>query len=319
LQKTFDVLSVGELNPDFIMAHIKADAPRLGVEQEATDFRMSLGSSTAICTVGLSRLGLATAMVAKVGKDAYGAFCIKALEREGVVTSAILLSATETTGVTVSFTYATDRLLVTYPGTMVSLSASDVPDDLLSKARHLHVSSFFLQKALRAGCADLFAKAKAFGLTTSLDTGWDPLETWLSDDLARVLPYLDVFLPNQQEALALSEEETVAPAAQSFLEHGIHTVVVKRGNEGAYLMRRDGLTLEHPGYPISVVDTTGAGDSFNAGFLYGFLKRLPFETCLKLANACGALAATAVGGTEGFKTLVEVHQFLASRENPPLP
>ena len=177
VSKPYDVLAVGELNPDLVLADIQAKEPRLGTEQEVGSFTTTLGSSTAICTVRLSRLGLKTALVAAVGDDEYGKFCIATLERERVATRHIVVDARLQTGVTVSLSYPKDRLLATFPGSMRALTAETVSDELLTRARHLHVASFFLQTALQPGLAHLFERAKARGLSTSLDTGWDPPRT----------------------------------------------------------------------------------------------------------------------------------------------
>ena len=309
----YDVLAVGELNPDLVLAHIKASAPRLGTEQEVGAFSMTLGSSTAICAVRLRRLGKRVAMVARVGSDAYGNFCLERLREEGVVTEHILVDPTSQTGVTVSLAYPGDRLLMTFPGSMRELTVDMVLDELLERSRHLHVASFFLQEALQPGLPDLFARAKRLGVSTSLDTGWDPAERWVNRALDEVLAHTDYFFPNESELSRLAGEPEVEAAAQWALRRGAGTVVLKRGSRGATLYRSGAVPLEHPGYEVDTVDPTGAGDSFNAGFLYGVLNGWVHERSLRLANACGALATMAVGGTGGFRSLAEVQAFLASR------
>ncbi|MCA9838668.1 MAG: sugar kinase, partial [Trueperaceae bacterium] len=297
--KRFDILSVGELNPDLILADIAADGPVLGTEQEVGVFSRTLGSSTAICTVRLARLGLKTAMVAKVGNDDNGKFCIDFLRSERINTDYVLVDEAVQTGVTVSLTYSSDRLLATYPGSMRSLSAVDVPDELLASARHLHVASFYLQTALQPGLASLFKKAKSYGLSTSLDTGWDPREIWFDEKkmFAKTLAYTDIFLPNEKELFAMTGEANPRLAARSMLAYGIKSLVLKQGSKGSSLYLPNAEPLEQPGYSVNVIDTTGAGDSFNAGFLFGFLENYKYEQALTLGNACGALAVQAVGGT----------------------
>lgn len=308
-----DVLAVGELNPDLILARIAAEAPRLGTEQEAASFRLTLGSSTAICTVGLQRLGLRTALVAVVGDDDFGRFCRGELEREGIETRYLRRDPERSTGLTVALAYARDRLLVTHPGAMVHLAAEAVPDAALRRARHLHVASFFLQRALQPGLAGLFERARAHGATTSLDTGWDPADRWELERLAPALAHVDVFLPNHAELAALSGTEDLADGAAWALERGVGRVVVKRGARGAASFGPEG-RASHAGYAVDAIDTTGAGDSFGAGYLFAFLGGDPERERLRLGNACGALAAAALGGTGGFGSSARVREFLAERD-----
>lgn len=311
--KQFDVVSLGELNPDIILADIRADAPVLGTEQEIGTFKKTLGSSTAITTVRLARFGLKTALVAKLGNDDDGRFCLNALQEEGVNTNYILTDNSLQTGVTVSLTYATDRLLATYPGAMNALRAEEVPDTLLASSRHLHVASFYLQTALQAGLADLFQKAKAQGLTTSLDTGWDPQERWQYDTLRSNLEHTDIFFPNEKELFEMTKTSDSDEAAKQILDQGVGMLVLKRGSQGANLYTQAAAPLKSTAFSTKVVDTTGAGDSFNAGFLYGFLHTWDSAQTLQFANACGALAVQTVGGTGGYKNRTDVVSFLAKQ------
>lgn len=307
--KTLDVLAVGELNPDLVLARIDADAPRLGTEQRAASCKLTLGSSTAICAVGIQRLGLRTAIVARVGEDDFGRFCTDFLVREGVGVDWIQSHADLRTGITVALAYPRDRLLATYAGAMETLSADDVPPAALAAARHLHVASFYLQTALQPGLADLFARARQSGLTTSLDTGWDPAGSWDTEYLSQVLAHTDVFLPNDAEIRQLSRVADLGDAAAWALDHGARAVAVKRGHEGASSFSNRG-RIDHDGFAIEPLDTTGAGDSFNAGYVVGLLTGLDARDRLRLANACGALAAVAVGGTAGFANMDGVRTFL---------
>ncbi len=304
-----DVLAVGELNPDLIMARVAAAGPVLGTEQEAGEFRMTLGSSTAICAVALRRLGLATALVARTGDDEFGRFCRAFLEREGVDTGYLKVDEQVATGVTVSLTYPADRLLVSHPGAMARLAVDDVPAEALSRARHLHVASFFLQVALQPGLAELLSKARARGLTTSLDTGYDPRERWDLSLLAPVLAQVDYFLPNEVELRALARTANLDEAAAWALGLGVGKVVVKRSGEGSSSYSSSG-RIDCPAFPVSVVDTTGAGDSFDAGYLFGALAGLDEIERLRLGNACGAIAAGAVGGTEGLRDLAQARRLM---------
>lgn len=311
VDRSFDVVAVGELNPDLILSGIRAREPLLGVEQTMDRYQLTLGSSTAITAVLVRRLGLRVAMVARVGDDEYGRFCRQALETDAVDTGAVLMDDAHRTGLTVSLAYESDRLLLTCPGAMSRLTAADVPATLLQRGRHLHSASFFLQPSLRGGLARLFAEARHLGLSTSLDTGWDPDESWLDDDLRAVFAQTDTLLPNQLELMRLSGTDQIEQGAARLLDLGVGEVVVKLGSKGSVYVSR-GEHVVAKGQAVAVVDTTGAGDAFNAGYLASRLMLRPIEERLRFANACGALTAGAIGGTGGFTDKAMVDAFACS-------
>jgi len=306
------VLAVGELCPDFILSGVKASLPVLGTEQEIGSYRLVLGSATALCAVALTRLGLRTAMVARIGEDDYGRFCVGRLREEGVDVADIVVDADLPTGLTVAVAYPADRLLLTLPGTMKVWTTADIPLARLQEARHLHVSSFFLQEGLQRGLPALFDAAHARGMTTSLDTGWDPREVWMTELLREVFARVDVFLPNESELTALGGSTDVNKAAAALLTTGVGRVAVKQGADGATFYDRH-TEVSAPGFTVEAVDTTGAGDNFNGGFLFGTLSGWPVERCLRLGNACGALSVRVAGGIGGYASLGEVEAFMTSR------
>lgn len=307
-----DVLAIGELNPDLILAGIRAEAPRLGTEQEFGAYRLTLGSSTAIACVLMQRLGLATAMSAWIGDDDYGCFCREALAAERVDIGLIRTDPALPTGVTVCLPYPEDRLLLTCKGTMALDPSDGIDDARLAGARHVHVGSFFLQDALRPKVAGLFARARRLGLTTSLDTGWDPGENWLTEDLRATLAHTSYLFPNALEFEALTGEGDVEQGVAKLLSLGLGAVVLKRGGEGAVHGDAEGLQI-HAGYAANPIDTTGAGDSFNAGYLAAMLRGGSVAERLAQGNACGALTVGAIGGTGGVENAAQVRAFVAAR------
>ena len=304
-----DVLAIGELNPDFILSGIRAPGPTLGVEQEFAAYRLVLGSSTAITCVLLQRLGLSTAMSACVGDDDHGRFCRQALVAEGVDVTLVHVRPDVATGLTVCLSYPVDRLLLTCKGAMALDPAAVVTDALLENVRHLHVGSFFLQSGLRPGLAGLFARARALGVTTSLDTGWDPDERWLTADLRAVLENTSMLFPNTGEFKHLTGTVDVERGIDLLRALGVETVVLKRGELGAVHGDADGL-VAHEGFVATAIDTTGAGDSFNAGYLATMLRGAKIQDRLAFGNACGALTVSAIGGTGGVTDQAQVRAFL---------
>ncbi|MBI3084873.1 MAG: carbohydrate kinase family protein [candidate division NC10 bacterium] len=306
---SLDVVAVGELNPDLILDGV-AGLPRLGQEILANRATFTLGSSTALCAANLAALGLRVGIVGKVGEDLFGDFVLQSLRERGIDVSRVIRDPAVRTGVTVSLAYPQDRAMVTFPGAMASLRGEEVDLAYLSGARHLHVSSFFLQQALQPGCAALFRAAKEGGLTTSLDPGWDPAERW-DAGIAGLYPWLDVLFVNQVEASALGGKAEWREGAAT-LGGQVSTVVVKQGRDGAGAMYF-GTWHEHPGFPVEAVDPTGAGDAFNAGFLFGRLSGLQPRLCLRWGNACGALTSGHRGGSGAFSNRADVEGFIRSR------
>lgn len=305
----FDVLAVGELNPDLILTGLQAEAPVLGSEQTFATRKLTLGSSTAITCVLLQRLGLDTAMVARIGDDAEGRFCKDLLDAEGVETSGLIIDSETSTGITISVSYPDDRLLLTQYGTMTRLAPADVDRRLFVQARHLHVASFFIQTGLRPGLAALLVEAQAAGMTTSLDTGFDPSGAWDTGELAAVLAAADVFLPNEVELEYISGEPDRDRALDRLHALGAREIALKRGAAGTTYSGPEG-RIEHAAFAVTPVDTTGAGDAFNAGYLAARLAgELPVER-LALGAACGAVTAAAVGGIGGLRDLAEVREFI---------
>lgn len=304
--KKYDVLAVGELNADLIFTGLNT-MPVPGREIIAKDMKLTLGSSTAICASGLSRLGLKVGFVGKIGKDIYADIIRSELIRNNLDVTHIIEDDSISTGLTLSLSTRKDRALVSYLGSIEALKPEDVDTSLFDDARHIHVGSFFLQNALRPGLAGLLQEAKRRGATTSLDAGWDDTGCW-DYGIREVLTYTDVFLPNETEALHITRKETVEEAAEE-LSRFCRVVVIKMGPQGAY-MRSGDMILKKMPYEVVPVDTTGAGDSFNAGFLYGFINGLGFEKAMDYGNACGSVCVTRVGGATACASLDDVNELI---------
>ncbi len=232
------ILIAGELNVDLVLQNPKA-FPALGHETLVEDLSLTVGSSSAICAAALAKLGDQVSFIGKLGNDAWGDLCLKSLCDLGIECTSIVRDEMLTTGITVSITWAKDRAMLTYLGSIAALRASDISDRCLRECRHLHVSSFFLQRALRPGLKSLLARAHANGLTTSVDPGFDPEEVW-GRDLIETLDEVDVFLPNEVELAAVTGKENRAEALRS-LDNGRTLIIAKLGADGCMALgsRRD--------------------------------------------------------------------------------
>ncbi len=302
-------LVAGELNVDLILQGYQT-FPTPGKEVLVDDLTLTLGSASAICARGLARLGNSVTFLGKVGPDAWGDFCIQALKAAGIDISRIICDPRLKTGITVSISSPSDRALVTYLGAIVELSGEDLPDSLLREFTHLHVSSYFLQEKLRPSVKQVFSRAHQLGLTTSLDPGYDPSETW-GGDLRETLLETDVFFPNEVEASALTGRSEPEEALRG-LQNGRTLVVLKLGREGCMAFDKNSI-VRVPAFPVKPVDTTGAGDSFNAGFLHAWQRKLPLLGCLRYGAASGALSTLGLGGIGAQPTLEELEIFLKAQ------
>ncbi|HEX7935958.1 MAG TPA: sugar kinase [Paraburkholderia sp.] len=303
------VVIAGEINVDLIFTGVPA-LPRFGHETLAEAYVQCPGSSSMILAMGLSRLGDPVHFVGCCGNDAFGWFCIEALRERGVDTAAVIPDDDLRTGVTVAMSSRVDRALLTWPGAIAELTAEDISDAILAGAQHLHVSSYYLQAKLRPQLGELFARARAQGLTTSLDPGSDPERRW-GHELIDVLRHVDLFLPNQSEACAISGTGTPEEALHA-LANGSTRIVVKAGSRGAMTLDGDEI-LFAAAYATQAIDTTGAGDSFNAGFLHAWLRDLPMLDCLRWGNACGSLSTRGIGGTAAQGTTDEALALIEAR------
>ena len=303
---TLDLLVAGEINPDLILS---GDVlPRFGQAEQLLDSAsLTIGSSAAIFACGAARLGLRPALIGVCGDDMFGRFMLDQLAARGVAVGNAIIRHGQPTGLSVILNRAADRAILTLPGLIGALRGSEISDALLEQARHLHVASYFLQTDLRPDLPDVFQRARRLGLTTSLDTNYDPSEQWAHLDA--LLPRTDILFLNEREALALSGESDLE-AAVTRLAPQVKTLAVKLGSQGA-IGKRDGLLSRVPAIPVRVVDTVGAGDSFDAGFIYAFLNHWDLERSLRLACACGALSAQQAGGTAGQPTLTEAMQHVS--------
>jgi sugar/nucleoside kinase (ribokinase family) len=302
--RAIDILVLGEILADLI---VKGADPRpvFGqVERYVDSVSLVMGSSSVIFACGAARLGLRVGMASVAGDDALGRFMLASMAERGIDTSGIRVDPRLPTGATVVFSSPGDRAMLTAPGATPFVRAEVVPMDLVRKARHLHAGALYVLDGVRPGLPALFRKARAAGLTTSCDTNWDPAETW-DGGIREILAETDVFLPNEAEATRIARESDPEVAARALVAAGARVVAVKLGADGALAVTADGRMARCRALPIEPVETSGAGDSFDAGFIAGWLAGRPLEACLALGAACGSLSTRGVGGTATQPTLEE--------------
>ena len=304
-----DVTIAGELNLDLILYGLPEQLPP---ERELLADRMmlTLGASSAIVAHNLAALGSRVGFQSRIGDDPLGQISLQRLQQGGVDISQVRrVPGATTTGLTVILHHKTWRNILTYAGTIAELTWDDLDLDYLADSRHFHFSSYYLQKALRPRLAELFQHLKSKGLTISLDTNDDPDDRW-EGGLHEVLRYVDIFLPNEREACKAAGTEDLE-AAISKLSERVPLLVVKLGRKGA-LAQRGTERFTSASKELVPVDTVGAGDSFDAGFLHQYVRGADLPTCLASGNLAGALSTTRPGGTEAFRDADYREKFLSS-------
>lgn len=290
-----DVAVVGEINPDLIVFGLPRELPE---EREilASGCQLMLGSSSAILAHNLSVLGSRVTFSSRVGNDLFADVCLQELMSAGVdVQRVVRTSSGSGTGITVILPLAETRRILTYPGAMFEMSLADLDLDFIAQANHFHLSSVFLHRKLLDDIPNLFKEMKQRGLTTSLDTNDDPEDQWRGV-VEDILPHVDILFCTEEEARKIAKVEE----AESFLASRVPVLAVKRGARGASVFAK-GRRFDAPALPVGVVDTVGAGDTFDAGFLHQWLRKSQPETCLGFGNLAAGLSVTRPGGTTAFR------------------
>ncbi|CEP67753.1 Carbohydrate kinase PfkB [Moorella glycerini] len=263
----------------------------------------------------LSKLGIKTGVIGKLGADALGDFIIKELEIAGIDTRGIRRAAGVNTSATmVMVSEDGERSFIHYIGANATLRPEDIDWELVKGARLLHLAGSLVMPGFDGEpAAGVLKKAQEMGCLTSIDTAWDATGRW-QELIDPCLSYTDVFLPSLDEARMLSGYEEPEAIVASFLERGVKIVGIKMGAAGSFVASA-GESFLMPPFKVEAVDATGAGDAFVAGFLAGLVRGLDLKETARLANAVGALAVTAVGASSGIRGWEETKEFIAANYN----
>lgn len=303
--RSLDVIVAGEIYADLILSGFDF-WPRPGTEAFAREYHREIGGGTSITACGLARLGSQTGIFGMVGSD-WGAWVIERLRENGVETAGLIQLPSESTGFSVVVSGSEDRAIFTYTG-----ANTEFPTRLrdasrstrFAQARHVHLA--FCPPLDTA--SELLDGIRRSGCTVSLDVGWH--ENWLRDTRAlAILPQIDLFFPNEAEAYAMTGQQEPELALARFRDAGAHGVAAKLGAAGAVLLWQ-GQIMRTPPHPVAPVDTCGAGDCFDAGFLHYWLGGASPRTCLQAANICGGLSVQAHGGLSGFPSAARLKEIL---------
>jgi sugar/nucleoside kinase (ribokinase family) len=283
---------LGDINLDIILSDLQ-HMPSFGREIEARGCTMKPGGSAANVAMMLALNDCPVRFFGQVGHDRAGAFIADELRTAGLSTDTLIFSNQKPTGLTVSLTYPNDRMYITYPGITEMMNLEGLCDSYIQDGAHLHLASYFLLKNFRGQMGGLLKRAKEEGMSTSFDPGGDPAGEWDLGDLEGYLHYIDYFLPNADEMMGITGCSDIREALRGFFE-SVRCIVVKAGAGGA-IGRLDGNIDCFPQCAVDVIDTTCAGDCFDAGFLYGLTRGEAFTRCVQWGNFFGAQAVSTLG------------------------
>ena len=304
--KQFDIIALGELNVDLILNQIEG-FPEVGKEKFAKQMTLTLGSSTAIFAANAASLGAKVAFCGMIGNDSFGDLVETSLQKKGVDTRYLIRQDKHATGATICMSYDEDRANLTYQGAMDYMSLADINPEVFTAAKHIHISSIFMQSGVRRDLLKILELCRDNGVTTSLDTQWDPVEQW-DLDYKQVLPLLTVFMPNETELKYLTHSETLEEAVEKIRPYA-NAAVIKCGSQGSLLIQKG--QPDHKQSALlntNVVDCIGAGDSFNSGFITRLAEGASLVECQQYGNMTGAVNTTAAGGTAAFTSRADVEQ-----------
>lgn len=304
------IICLGILVADVVGRPVRSipDPGRLALVDEMS---LHTGGCAVNSASALALFGIPVEVIGKVGADPFGDFVINAMRGRGIGTAGVKRDGQVGTSATMVMVDPDgERRFVHYIGANARLTLADVDLEMVESASILHVAGTLVLPGIDGQpTAELLSRARAAGVTTFLDTVWDATGRWM-ELLEPCLQFIDYFIPSLPEAQAITGREQPRQVAQVLLDHGVGTVGLKMGAEGSLVMSGNGEFIRLPAFQVEVVDATGAGDAFAAGFIAGVWQGWPLEKTLRFANAVGALCVTGMGASGGVRSLPETLQFM---------
>ncbi|SEO53418.1 carbohydrate kinase family protein [Paenibacillus sp. OV219] len=305
--KKYDAIVIGDANIDLVVAGL-SELPEPGQEVFVRDMTLHVGGGAALFSMALAKLGLKLAFNGTLGEDGFGHFVREQFTQYGIDTSYIYKSNFNT-GISIAINPEVDRSFISYLGSNTELSLQQLDMDSVALARHVHLTGYKGRRN-HAEYMKVAKEIKSLGVTTSIDVGWDETGEWFSG-IFELMHEVDVFFMNEVEAQQFTGLSNIKDILHKFAEYTDH-IVIKLGSAGA-VAAVHGQTKFQSGFQVPVVDTTGAGDSFNAGYIYGFLTGQSIEMSLLYGNACGALSVSMSGGSTGTPDGIKLEKFISER------
>ncbi|MBX3255335.1 MAG: carbohydrate kinase family protein [Chitinophagaceae bacterium] len=290
------------------------DLPAKGKLSLADEISMQVGGCAANVAIGMAKLGFPPAIIGRIGQDGLGNFIrgtlldmhvnMEGLKMDGEYSTAASMVMIDASG---------ERTIIHAMGANAAFCFNDIQLDIVKQAKLLLIAGTFLMPSFDGeGTQMLLRYANENGVICCMDTAWDATGEWLHK-IEPALQYLDWFMPSYDEAVELSGKKIPSRIAQFFLERGVKNVVIKLGNEGCFVQEGDNRGYLVPSYKnVVAVDSSGAGDSFCAGFITGLNQGWPVRDCAVFANAVGAHCVMKIGTTAGITSMQEILDFIKS-------
>ena len=303
-----EVTVLGDINLDIITSPIKR-YPKKDQQLDLSNFIVQLGGSSAIFASACSRLGIKTKFIGRLGKDPISEFLINEIEKLGIVNKIRRVKG-ERSGITISLTFEDmKRAMITFKGSNENLSIKDFALKEI-EGELIHIGGFNLLESLRKDVYKIFKFAKKKGIKTSLDPNWDP-KGWTKKrlkDLKKILKITDFLFPDYEEGKAITKLRNERKIVKNLIELGVRVVALKCGKKGCWV-GEDGKIFYVKGFKVKSIQTTGAGDVFNAGFIKAYFSGRGIKECGKWGNAAGALSTTNIG-LERFPTQRKIRKLI---------
>ncbi|MFF2481325.1 carbohydrate kinase family protein [Paenibacillus sp. NPDC058071] len=307
--KHFDAVVIGDANVDLAVVGAN-EIPLPGQEVYVDEVMLNVGGGAAIFSLALAKLGQRVAFNGVLGDDLYGRYVREHFAKYGIDTRMIKTSKIHQTGISIAFNPDQDRSFITYAGTNTELRMNELDYEQIAQGRHAHITGY-KGKSNHEAYIQMAKELKARGMTISCDVGWDDTGEWYKG-IFEFMSHVDVFLMNETEALHYTGLEDINESLR-FMSQYCGNVVIKLGAQGSAAIK-DGVITHQAAFRVESIDTTGAGDCFNAGYLSGFLTEQDVQNSLILGNACGAKSVSAYGGSTGLIDGADLQQFIARQQ-----
>ena len=292
-----ECLVIGDLNLDLVLSKLDR-FPEIGSEVISRDYEMVIGGSGGIFTAVLSMLGVRTAVLSKIGIDINGKFLLEEMKKYNTETETVILSENEKTGITISISFSIGKSQISSIEIIKNFTIEDFQLQVQDPLKHVHFPAFYMMEGLKPKYIELIEllKSKSEKITFSMDTNDDPSDKW-GEEIYDIFKHIDILFLNKKEALKISRGKNEEKALE-ILENFVEKIIIKKGVEG-YHARIDG--IDYRGYCRNTtnqnfMDSTGAGDNFDAAFIFGFLKNLDTKKTLDFANLCAEKSIEYIGG-----------------------
>lgn len=306
--KKYDAVVIGDANIDLVVVGCN-EMPAPGEEVFVDQMQVHVGGGAALFTLSLAKLGLKVAFNGVLGKDGDGQYILDEFKKYGVDTQYIRMSERHHTGVSIALNPDKDRSFITYMGTNKEIDLQQLDMRSVDLGRHVHLTGYRGRRNHEDFLATVI-KLKSMGVTLSCDVGWDDTGEWY-EGIYELMRTIDVFFMNESEALHYTRCSNEADGIALLRQHSSH-FVMKLSSKGA-LACIDGKVTYRSGFKVDAVDTTGAGDAFNAGYMFGFLSNKPVDECLLYGNACGAFSVTNYGGSTGIPDIRTLQEYISTK------